>query len=47
MVESTNLDITPPDNIEAIAGMQDRIDAIARPKPVMPEEDAPDSGFPS
>jgi hypothetical protein len=31
MVESTNSEVTPPDNSDAIAEMQERIDAIARP----------------
>jgi hypothetical protein len=31
MVESTNSEVTPPDNSDVIAEMQERIDAIARP----------------
>jgi len=31
MVESTNSDVQPPDNTEAVSEMQDRINAITRP----------------
>ncbi|MDP3951976.1 hypothetical protein [Microbacterium sp.] len=44
IVESTNSEMEPPDNAEAVAEMQDRIDAVTRPMaaPVdgpWPEED--------
>ncbi|MGC5225284.1 hypothetical protein ACPW96_22175 [Micromonospora sp. DT81.3] len=31
LTESTNSEVTPPDNTEAVRDMQDRIDAITRP----------------
>jgi len=31
MVESTNSDVEPPDNADAVAEMRDRINAISRP----------------
>ncbi len=31
LVESTNTDIQPPDNAEAVAEIRDRIDALLRP----------------
>lgn len=38
MVESTNSQIQPPDNEEAVSEMKDRIDAITRPAVAEPDE---------
>ena len=49
MVESTNSEVEPPDNSEAVQDMKERIDAITRPVGVESEEqpyvdyDLPDS----
>jgi len=39
MVESTNSEVEPPDNAEAVAEMQQRIDALTRPIGAQPEND--------
>jgi hypothetical protein len=41
MVESTNSDVAPPDNTNAIADMRDRIDAITHPLAAETESKAP------
>jgi hypothetical protein len=45
IVESTNSDMVPPDNTDAVAEMQDRIDAVTRPMTAPADEPWPQEDY--